>query len=234
MGGAGRQRLEPPGPARRGARVGGPGHLGGSTSRCPPAGGRHLRTAARRTCSAGEAASCSGGARGPRPRWPRRRGPSSDAEDLDESLTIAAGYLDLLAALGERAEPTTARPVRPCCRCTSPWPRPRWHAGGTTTSRAHWEAASAEADRLEMCFPGAYARFRLAEVIVRAGGSRAEASVELAEAHRRATRDGSGAAPPADHRAGPSGPPRSRPVRDRRRCRRRRAGRGRSRARYRA
>jgi DNA-binding CsgD family transcriptional regulator len=35
-----------------------------------------------------------------------------------------------------------------------------------------------------MCFPGAYARYRAAEAMVRTGGSRPEASAWLAESHR--------------------------------------------------
>ena len=109
---------------------------------------------------------------------------AGEAEDLDESLTIAAGYRDLLArwVAGPSDDGTTGVAMLPMYLALAEAEVAR---GRDDDRLEHWEAARAEADRLEMCFPGAYARLRLAEVIVRAGGSRAEASVELAEAHRR-------------------------------------------------
>jgi DNA-binding CsgD family transcriptional regulator len=110
---------------------------------------------------------------------------AGEAEDLDESLTIAAGYRDLLATwvAGPSEDGTTGVAALPMYLALAEAEVAR---GLDEDQPSHWEAARAESDRLEMCFPGAYARVRLAEVIVRTGGSRADASAELAEAHRRA------------------------------------------------
>ncbi len=110
---------------------------------------------------------------------------AGDAAGLDESTAIAAGYRDLLATwvAGPSDDGTTGAATLPLHLALAEGEMARGH---DDDGLGHWTAAKAEADRLEMCFQGAYARLRLAEVIVRIGGSRAEASVELAEAHRRA------------------------------------------------
>ena len=55
----------------------------------------------------------------------------------------------------------------------------------TARSASPWMAA-ASADRFEVSFPAAYARFRQAEAVVRMGGSRPDAAALLADARRRA------------------------------------------------
>jgi DNA-binding CsgD family transcriptional regulator len=55
--------------------------------------------------------------------------------------------------------------------------------GSRADEPAHWLAAIEAAERLAVTFPGAYASWRLAEVLVRAGGSRADASAALSAAH---------------------------------------------------
>ena len=65
--------------------------------------------------------------------------------------------------------------------------------GAGTDEPGHWAAAAASADRFEVSFPAAYARFRQAEAVVRMGGSRPDAAALLADARRRAA--GLGARP---------------------------------------
>jgi DNA-binding CsgD family transcriptional regulator/tetratricopeptide (TPR) repeat protein len=110
---------------------------------------------------------------------------TGDQQGLDESTAIAAGYLARLAGFvgGPSPDGVFGAAVLLLYLALAEGEVAR---GRDEDQPSHWEAARAEADRLEMCFPGAYARVRLAEVIIRTGGSRADASVELAEAHRRA------------------------------------------------
>ncbi len=145
-----------------------------------------------------------------------------DDEAAGQSRTVAESFVEFLEAWVTRpsAEGVGRVAVMPVYLALAQGELAR--AGGADEP-AHWERAVEVADRVETIFHGAYARFRLAEVLVRTGGSRAGRVDRAGRSAPPSRRPGCGPAPAADQRTGAASP--SRPRRSGARPRRRGGGR---------